>query len=217
MYTSSPEPQDLSYPSIREIRADLYSILQTAEFMIKRYEHGMVEQEVFFKQMGRFQEELRQMEFSLASSKKSLLDIIEQLNNSQHLKEIFKVIGTSADFTFDQEHSQWDFNPVNLAASSAQVTSSFITVIDYLHLVEQVELPFLLELTDNLLRDLQTYEIFYPFFMQVLTLKNEILEIISPYEGATEIPENIIVFITRHSDGHFFRIHQNFQNFLKNQ
>lgn len=213
MLTPSFEPQPPSH-NLRELKADLFSILQTAEFLIFRYQKGMVEEEVFYKQMGRFQEELRQIEQELAPSNKSILEIINNFDNGEHLKDVFKEIGTAADYLFDQENSTWNYNPVNLASAAAQVTSSFITLLDYVHLVEQGDLPFLLELIEKLLQNLQKFEIFYPFLMQVITLRNEILETIRPYNDSLKIPDDVLTFITRHADGHFFRIHQNFQNFL---
>ena len=65
-------------------------------------------------------------------------------------------------------------DPVQLAAGATKITSNFITLIDYLHLIENFDKPVLMEYIINLRVSLSEMQTFEPFYVHILNLEKEL-------------------------------------------
>lgn len=159
-------------------KADLYSILKTAEFLRHRFSQGMVESGFFIKRMQSFSRELSQLQTELMRHRLTLLQLLDKMQINQDLRSIIVAISSAEDLQFHDFAQQWQIDPYKLAYSTAEITSAFITLLDYLHLVDIVEDGLLIELFDRLLSHLQTYHTFSPFYNAVGNLRAKGVEFI---------------------------------------
>ena len=159
---------------ITESKAELFSILQTANFLKSRFDIGLIDMDFYFKRMRFFQNELMSIQQKLLHRNKSLIDIINNFPVNEDLKPILTIISSIQDYNFNQFAQKWQMDPVQLAAGATKITSNFITLIDYLHLIEDFDEPVLMEYIINLRISLSEMQTFEPFYIHILNLEKEL-------------------------------------------
>ena len=155
-------------------KAELFSILQTANFLKSRFDMGLIDMDFYFKRMRFFQNELITIQQKLLPRNKSLIDIVNKFPVNDDLKPILTIISSIQDYNFNQFAQKWQLDPVQLAAGATKITSNFITLIDYLHLIEDFDEPVLMEYIINLRVSLSEMQTFEPFYIHMLNLEKEL-------------------------------------------
>ncbi|MHA1672783.1 MAG: hypothetical protein ACTSYI_04090, partial [Promethearchaeota archaeon] len=149
-------------------------ILQTAKFLKSRFEQGAVDPNFYIRRMRYFYQQILEMQEELLRNQTSLLEIIEGFNLEGNLKTIIATISSTMDYQFNQLAQQWSLDPFQLAAGSTQVTSDFITLLDYLHIAEDFDPEFITELLENLLASLDNIHTFSPFAEHIRQLQTQL-------------------------------------------
>ena len=155
-------------------KAELFSILQTANFLKSRFDMGLIDMDFYFKRMRFFQNELISIQQKLLPRNKSLIDVVNKFPVNDDLKPILTIISSIQDYNFNQFAQKWQLDPVQLAAGATKITSNFITLIDYLHLIEDFDEPVLMEYIINLRVSLSEMQTFEPFYIHMLNLEKEL-------------------------------------------
>ena len=155
-------------------KAELFSILQTANFLKSRFDIGLIDMDFYFKRMRFFHNELMILQQKLLPQKKSLIDIVNRFPVNKDLKPILTIISSIQDYNFNKFAQKWQMDPVQLAAEATKITSNFITLIDYLHLVDDFDEEMLMEFIRELRISLGEMKTFEPFFIHIFNLENEL-------------------------------------------
>ena len=153
--------------AILDIKADLFSIFQTAAFLKERFETGMVDSLFYYRRLKNSHSELVNLQNELSLWNRTLLDIIDDFKVDQNFISILSVISSIQDFQFNQVAQTWQLDPYLLASVATECTSNFITLLDYLHLVESFEEEFFSQLLADLEKGLATLNTFQPFLLQI--------------------------------------------------
>ena len=171
-----PKPfnKSLQKRSVVDIKADLYSIFQTAAFLKERFESGMVDALFYYRRLKHSHSELVALQNELSQWNRSLLQIVDDFKIDQNFTSILSVISSIQDFQFNEIAQTWQLDPYLLASVATECTSNFITIIDYLHLIEAFEEEFLQQLIGDLERSLSQINTFQPFLMQIVQLKQNL-------------------------------------------
>ena len=157
-----------------ESKAELFSILQTANFLKSRFDIGLIDMDFYFKRMRFFQNELMSIQQKLLPRNKSLIDIVNKFPVNDDLKPILTIISSIQDYNFNQFAQKWQLDPVQLAAGATKITSNFITLIDYLHLIEDFDESALMEYIKELRESLGEMQTFEPFYIHIMNLEKEL-------------------------------------------
>jgi hypothetical protein len=165
---------DLNRPNLLDIKADLFSILQTARYLMMSSQKGNIDYEFYFKRMGYFHKEILQIEENLKLFGRDVLSTIQNFDSSGNLMEILKEISSIQDYEFERDSRKWQLDPFQLSGSATEITSNFITLLDYLHLIENFELDFFNDLILTLIQSLQQLEIYQPFLSEILRIYDHI-------------------------------------------
>ena len=157
-----------------ESKAELFSILQTANFLKSRFDIGLIDMDFYFKRMRFFQNELMSIQQKLMPRNKSLIDIVNNFPVNDDLKPILTIISSIQDYNFNQFAQKGQMDPVQLAAGATKITSNFITLIDYLHLIEDFDEAALMEYIRDLRESLGEIKTFEPFHTHIENLEKEL-------------------------------------------
>ncbi len=179
---ASPDPeigatQQRKRP-ILDIKADLFSIFQTATFLKKRFESGLVDSLFYYRRLKHSHSELVKLQNDLSLWDRTLLEILDDFKVDQNFTSILSVISSIQDFQFNQIAQTWQLDPYLLASVATECTSNFITLIDYLHLIEAFEEEFFMQLLTDLEKSLSGIHTFQPFLLQISQLKQDIPQFI---------------------------------------
>ncbi|WP_371806171.1 hypothetical protein [Candidatus Lokiarchaeum ossiferum] len=174
----SPQPKSvITSPQKRtvvDIKADLYSIFQTAAFLKDRFESGMVDALFYYRRLKHSHSELVGLQNELSLWNRSLLEIIDDFKIDQNFTSILSVISSIQDFKFNEIAQTWQLDPYLLASVATECTSNFITIIDYLHLIEAFEEEFFQQLMGDLEKSLSQINTFQPFLIQIAQLNQNL-------------------------------------------
>lgn len=146
-----------------ELKADLYSILNTAQFLQNRFEKGSVDTTFYIRRMRYFYQQILLMQKELHLLGATVFDLVEGLPLEGNFRSLIGAIANTMDYEFNSIAAQWQLDPFHLAKVATQVTSDFITLLDFLHLAEDMDLEFVSELLSQLIQSLQQIHAFHPF------------------------------------------------------
>ncbi len=157
-----------------ELKADLFSILNTAQFLQTRFEKGGVDTTFYIRRMRFFYQQILQLQKELNFLHASIYDLIDGLPLEGNFRSLIATIASTMDYEFNNIAVQWQLDPFILAKSATQVTSDFITLLDFLHLAEDLDLDFVSELLQHLIQSLQQIHAFKPFQEHLTHLLQEL-------------------------------------------
>ena len=103
--------------ALGEIKAELFSILQTANFLKQRFDWGLLDPEFYFKRTRQFHQELIFLETHATQLGRTLLNLVENFEISQQFIQILQNLAISQDFHFNQKAQHWQLNPLELGSS----------------------------------------------------------------------------------------------------
>lgn len=184
IHPASPNspPRFLSPRPRIEQKAELFAIIQTANFLKTRFDQGIVDSNFYIRRMKFFYTQIMDLQAELTASNTSLMEILDGLNLEGNIRSIITVISSTMDYQFNALAQQWELDPYQLAAASTQVTSDFITLLDYLHIAEDFNEGFVHELLENLITHLQQIHTFKPFSEHLLQLQEQLSHYFQDFE-----------------------------------
>jgi len=195
-------------------KAELFSILQTANFLKSRFDMGLIDMDFYFKRMRFFQNELISIQQKLLPRNKSLIDIVNKFPVNNDLKPILTIISSIQDYNFNQFAQKWQLDPVQLAAGATKITSNFITLIDYLHLIEDFDEPVLMEYIINLRVSLSEMQTFEPFYIHILNLEKELPRYFQDIHVTSSSHPSKIKLIISEIEDVIYDIYKEFKQYL---
>ncbi|WP_457557117.1 hypothetical protein [Candidatus Harpocratesius sp.] len=157
-----------------EQKADLYSILQTAKFLQSRFEKGSMDTNFYIRRMRYFYQQILNLQRELHLNQASILDIVNGFNVEGNFRSIISLIASTMDYKFNSLAEQWQLDPFYLARVATQVTSDFITLLDYLHIAEDLDEDFVKELLQALISSLKQVHGFDPFSEHLIQLSQQL-------------------------------------------
>ncbi len=197
-----------------EIKADLYSILQTAGFIRNRFETGSIDSLFYYQKMKKFHSDVVSLQNELSYQQKTLLDILDNFSVDGDFRTILSVVSSIQDFQFNQMAQNWQLDPYLLASVATECTSNFITLIDYLHLIEAFDQDFLSLLISELEESLGKIHTFQPFSIQIKFIKDSIPNLINT-SGINQINDiQQIRTVLSHIEQEIYSLFQEFKQYL---
>ncbi len=190
--------------SLHEIKADLYSIILTVDFLSSRYKKGLINRNLYLKRMRTFYRDLRYLTNKLKSWN---LDLFQTANSF----DIPLITSSSINHILSKIFNVPDINSVDekglkLSGQVAEITSHFITLIDYFHITEHIDFYMVIELINELAESMQGLSVFESFFKEINTLRRYI----SSAQKKHLRDEKII----RSLEDAFYNLFQEFKAFL---
>jgi len=168
---------DLSRPHSRshiDRKADLFSYLQTAGFLKARYDAGRMAADFYFRNLRFFHKQLTQLQTELTPYNLSLLDLVDKIVLPPEVKSVLALLSSVKDYQFNTIAHEWQLDPYQLAAGATKITSHFITLLDYLRLVDTFDSDFLMELIVELHESMTVLHTFAPFLARLTQFEQDL-------------------------------------------
>jgi hypothetical protein len=137
----SKEKDKNNYPNIE---SDLFSIINTILNLYKKYQNGILNENFFQKSIKNSMNELLKINFLLNEQNIILSELLDNMNFTKRYYEAIDIINSLSALNFPDSHlSSQELSQYNKIISSsmlelpgvtAQITSSFITLLDALKL-----------------------------------------------------------------------------------
>ncbi|MHA1584521.1 MAG: hypothetical protein ACTSWL_04645 [Promethearchaeota archaeon] len=167
-------------------KADLYSILSTVQYLKQRFDEGRINAGQYVKNLKFFHHQMASLQEELQSQNKTVLELADGLHINSDLKSMLTVLSSAQDYKFNRIAQEWQLNPYELAAVATSTTSSFITLLDYLHLVEDFDQEFLFGLFKDLSDNLSRIQSLKPFLDEI----SKLVSVLPKYFAANHVFEN---------------------------
>ena len=206
--------------NILEIKSELYSILKTTQFLRDNMSEGKVDHSFYIQKLKSFRNTLQDLTELLQPWKKSLLDLAEELPLRNQAYELLRYISSSHEFKYNTRESNWQFDPHQLAQITSEITSHFITAIDYLHIINSesksnrysqafpessaFDMETFFDLLREILTALRKSETFLPIYQIMLNFANRVAEQAGGAMNLGKIEDEL------------YKIYSNFKRFLEN-
>jgi hypothetical protein len=173
----------------------------------------MLGSDFYYLCLKTFQEDLSQIELGIIHKGKNLQDITANISFSGDLDRIIREISAVSDIHFNQIAQNWSLNPYELAAATVQITSKFITFLDYLHLEPENNPQLCSELLDDLIQSLLSLSIFHPLYLQVVQIKATYSNLFS-FNGSMQKSNVNIQTSLNTLKNEIYRIFNDFKHYL---
>jgi len=155
-------------------KADLYSYLQTASFLKARYDAGRIAADWYFRNLRFFHRQLTQLQTELTPYNMTLLHMVDKIALPPEVKSAVALLSSVNDYQYNAVAQQWQLDPYELARGATAITSHFITLLDYLRLVENFDYDFLIELIIELRESMKTLNVFEPFVNRMAQFEHDL-------------------------------------------
>lgn len=159
-------------------KAELYSILRTATTLKRQFDSGMLESALYYRNMQRFHQTLSQIDQTVRNQDGNLHELLQQFPIGSNLQPMLVFIKAISDFQYDMIAQKWHIDPFRLAQCATEATSHFITILDYFHLIDYIDLDFIQQLFGNLRSSLSQLNMFQSFVDYLRDLEKEILDVL---------------------------------------
>ncbi len=213
--SSIQHPNRSNHSTYLDQKAELYSILKTSQILKGEYDRGRLKDQTYFRSMQGFYRDLTHLEQMIRSRGKNLRDLLETFPLGFNLKPMLSFITSISDYQYTEIANSWQLDPFMLAATSAEITSNFITLMDYLHLIEDIDIEFIDRLIQTLEDSLRKMAVFHPFAEQIEQIHGTILEILSTMSKSSQnLSLNEIRNIMTEYEESFYKIFFEFKETL---
>lgn len=213
MFDISPSSNQNPKINLLNVKAELFAICRTVEIMKNRFEAGLLPEDFYVRRMKTFFEEISQINQTLLRGGKKIDEITHDIphftNLTQHIQEIMRI----GDLKFDNNANTWNFNPYQIATTTSKVTSNFITLLDYLHLTNEIDPIFLNELYSELGQSLNEISAFKFFAIEIENLKPKIFGYLQEHKNS--LPDRSINSALKTIEDVIYRIYNRFKQFLQ--
>ena len=105
-----------------DLKAELYSMVETAGFLQNRHEKGFAPSDFYYRILKTFHEELSQIQLEVIRKGKTLEQLTANMPISHNLQQIIREISAVADIRFNQLGRTLMIDPFQLASATMQVT-----------------------------------------------------------------------------------------------
>lgn len=174
MFNQPPSSSPLPSRSHIDRKADLFSYLQTASFLKARYAAGRIAADFYFRNLRFFHQQLTQLQTELTPYNLTLLHLVDKIALPPEVKSAVALLSSVNDYQYNAVAQQWQLDPYQLAAGATTITSHFITLLDYLRLVENFDYDFLMELIIELRESMKTLNVFEPFVNRMAQFEQDL-------------------------------------------
>ena len=171
--SSSIRSQSQSRSNI-DRKAELFSFLQTASFLKARYDAGRIAADFYFRNLRYFHQQLTRLQTELIPYNLTLLHLVDKIDLSPEVKSVVALLSSVNDYQYNTVAKQWQLDPYQLAAGATTITSHFITLLDYLRLVENFDYDFLMELILELHESMTVLHAFAPFVARMTQFEQDL-------------------------------------------
>ncbi len=163
-----------------ELKAEVFSLFQTISMLNAQYRQGNLQDQFYVRKMNTYIQDLNRVKRQLRDAAINYERLVADLDLDQNYTEILKSIHEFQLMQQKQRESPTlDYQPLALANQIQTITSHFITLSDYLYLVEVFELELLFDLIRQLLVALHHYDFFSDIFNEVVAWERKIQELIT--------------------------------------
>jgi hypothetical protein len=197
-----------------DLIADVYAILQTGKFLQTQFDQAKISAEFYFKRMKHFHSELVALQTELTHRGKTLLDFAKKGTFAPEFEPVLRLIGSFDMIQYDRKSREWELDPFQLAAVVTEITSQFITIIDYCRIIPRLDESLLLQLLHELQTGLQKFTVLYPIYAQVRLFIQEITSRLPEYQALITTDPDQNALILRQIEDRIFQIYTEFQRFL---
>lgn len=174
MFNQPPRSSPLPSRSHIDRKADLFSYLQTASFLKARYAAGRIAADFYFRNLRFFHNQLTQLQTELTPYNLTLLHLVDKIDLPSEVKSVLALLSSVNDYQYNTVAQQWQLDPYQLAAGATAITSHFITLLDYLRLVENFDYEFLMELIVELRESMKILNVFEPFVIRMTQFEQDL-------------------------------------------
>jgi len=159
---------------IGDIKADVYAILKTGQILKKGFDMGNVDENFYFRRMQGFYMELSNIQSQLIPWNKKIIDLFSDLNMGPEMNTVLTLISGIQDYQFDHIAQHWSIDPLQLGQNVSEITSNFITLLDYLHITDEMDYYLLFDLLKDLIGALSEYELFIDIYQSLKTIAHNL-------------------------------------------
>jgi hypothetical protein len=197
-----------------QIQADLYSILQTAKILQDRYLKGGISPDFYYRRMKQFHRELIAIQLDLNQRGKTLGQLATKMPVLNEMQPIIAMLSALGDISFNEIARDWHVDGFQLATTATEITSNFITLLDYLRLISIPDWEFLLQLTIDLRISLEKMETFYPILAEVRINEQEVRKLVLHAQNEKELEKQTKSFEVKHLEDTFYQLYLTFKHYL---
>jgi len=171
-----------------DLKSTLYAIIQTASFLKTRYQRGCVDTDFYYRRMKAFQEDISQLQVLFLKKGKKISEIASKIQGSENFSSLLRELVSIGDLRLDDLSVALRIDPFQLASVTINITSRFITLLDYLHVTEEPNPNFMLDLFSELESSLSTLQTFQPVLKDVQELKNSVVPFLNFLQSHQSFP-----------------------------
>lgn len=151
------------------IESDLYSIINTILNLYQKYQNGILKENFFQKSIKNSMNELLKINFLLKENKIILSELLDNMNFTKRYYEAIDIINSLSALNFPDRFLRKSSNELpqysktisssmlELPGVTAQITSSFITLLDALKLDALNNKDVILKLFEDLKKNLNKF------------------------------------------------------------
>ena len=168
--------------SILELKSELFGLFQTFSMLEKTYRAGGVPTSFYQTKYIALASELDDLILHFEEKNIDFKEILKELPLDANPFEILDIIKKIRISEYNRKQDQLQTRPLHFAQISSQITSKFITILDYFQVMETIEIEFLRNLIHELLMLIEPIELLKQIFGHIVNLEREILHHIQSNE-----------------------------------
>ncbi len=163
--------------SILELKADLFGIFQTFAMLDKTYRTGGVPASFYQSKYLALASELEQLILFFEEKNIDYREILKELPLDSNPFEILDTIKKIKISELNRVEDRLQTRPFQFAQQTSQITSKFITILDYFQVMETIDIEFLRGLIHELLMLMEPLDLLKQLFAEVVNIEREILQL----------------------------------------
>ncbi len=188
--------------SILELKADLFGIFQTFAMLDKTYRNGGVPASFYQNKYLSLASELDQLILYFEEKNMDYKEILKELPLDSNPFEILDTIKKIKISDLDRREDKLHTRPLQFAQQTSQITSKFITILDYFQVMETIDIEFLRGLIHELLLLIEPIDLINPIFAEIVSIERELLHFLQT--------QSLNLQSKKYFEDRFYRTYQSF-------
>ena len=142
-----------------ELKSELFALINTIIRLDNKYLEGVLDETFFKKSLKSAINSLLKIQFKIQEENLSLKDLLEEMEFMQDYNKAISIINnaSSLDFDINEYPKSISSSILQIPSASSEITSSFITLMDGLKLVEKENYELIINLFQDLLKNLDKF------------------------------------------------------------
>ncbi|MFX0008766.1 MAG: hypothetical protein ACFE9R_00505 [Candidatus Hermodarchaeota archaeon] len=142
-----------------ELKSELFALINTIIRLDNKYLEGVLDETFFKKSLKSAINNLLKIQFKIQEENLSLKDLLEEMEFMQDYNKAISIINNASSLDFDTSEYPKSISSsiLQIPSASSEITSSFITLMDGLKLVEQENYELIFNLFQDLLKNLDKF------------------------------------------------------------